>query len=75
MGKLDKTETREIVTQKIEIREDDNGNRTLIGYAVKWEKKSVVMGYYRKFREQFKNGALQKHYKMMISVFMVSRYI
>ncbi|MEC2596821.1 HK97 family phage prohead protease, partial [Bacillus cereus] len=50
---MDKTETREIVTQKIEIREDDNGNRTLIGYAVKWEKKSVVMGYYRKFREQF----------------------
>ncbi|MCC4026855.1 HK97 family phage prohead protease, partial [Bacillus thuringiensis serovar kurstaki] len=32
---MDKTETREIVTQKIEIREDDNGNRTLIGYAVK----------------------------------------
>ncbi|AXO97160.1 TPA: HK97 family phage prohead protease [Bacillus cereus] len=54
---MDKTETREIVTQKIEIREDDNGNRTLIGYAVKWEKKSLVMGYYRKFREQFKNGA------------------
>jgi len=48
---------REIVTQKIEIREDDNGNRTLTGYAVKWEKKSLVMGYYRKFREQFKNGA------------------
>ncbi|MCC2429875.1 HK97 family phage prohead protease [Bacillus paranthracis] len=54
---MDKTETREIVTQKIEIREDENGNRTLIGYAVKWEKKSLVMGYYRKFREQFKNGA------------------
>jgi len=54
---MDKTETREIVTKKIEIREDDNGNRTLIGYAVKWEKKSLVMGYYRKFREQFKNGA------------------
>ncbi|MDM5439854.1 HK97 family phage prohead protease [Bacillus hominis] len=54
---MDKTETREIVTQKIEIREDDNGNRTLTGYAVKWEKKSLVMGYYRKFREQFKNGA------------------
>ncbi|MEH6975901.1 MULTISPECIES: HK97 family phage prohead protease [Bacillus] len=54
---MDKTEMREIVTQKIEIREDDNGNRTLTGYAVKWEKKSLVMGYYRKFREQFKNGA------------------
>lgn len=54
---MDKMETREIVTQKIEIREDDNGSRTLIGYAVKWEKKSLIMGYYRKFREQFKNGA------------------
>ncbi len=71
---MDKTETREIVTQKIEIREDDNGNRTLIGYAVKWEKKSVVMGYYRKFREQFKNGAFtetlqnddQRFYGLMI---------
>lgn len=52
-----KTETRELVTQGIEIREDDNGSRMLTGYAVKWEMKSVVMGYYRKFREQFKNGA------------------
>ncbi|RST59706.1 HK97 family phage prohead protease [Siminovitchia terrae] len=54
---MDKTETRELVTSKIEIREDDDGNRTLSGYAVKWEKKSHVMGYYRKFREQFKKGA------------------
>lgn len=54
---MDKTETREITTQKIEIREDENGNKTLSGYAVKWEKKSLVMGYYRKFREQFRQGA------------------
>lgn len=54
---MEKTETREMITQGIEIREDDNGTRTLTGYAVKWEKKSVVMGYYRKFREQFKQGA------------------
>jgi uncharacterized protein len=54
---MDKTEQRELLTQKIEIREDENGNRTLSGYAVKWEKKSVVMGYYRKFREQFRQGA------------------
>ncbi|MDM5333428.1 HK97 family phage prohead protease [Ureibacillus composti] len=54
---MEKTELREITTQKIEIREDDQGNRTLIGYAVKWEKKSHVLGYYRKFREQFKQGA------------------
>lgn len=54
---MDKTELREITTQKIEIREDDQGNRTLTGYAVKWEMKSHVLGYYRKFREQFKQGA------------------
>jgi HK97 family phage prohead protease len=54
---MDKTEKRELLTQQIEIREDENGNRTLTGYAVKWEKKSVVMGYYRKFREQFKQGS------------------
>lgn len=54
---VDKTETRELITEKIEIREDDDGNRTLIGYAVKWEMKSNVLGYYYKFREQFKKGA------------------
>jgi uncharacterized protein len=54
---MDKTELREIVTQKIEIREDEEGNRILSGYAVKWEKKSHVLGFYRKFREQFKKGA------------------
>lgn len=50
-------ETREIMTEKMEIREDDNGIRTLTGYAVKWEKKSHVLGYFRKFREQFQRGA------------------
>lgn len=54
---MDKTETRELATQQIEIREGDDGNRTLTGYAVKWEQKSVVMGYYRKFREQFRQGS------------------
>lgn len=54
---MDKTEKRELMTNKIEIREDDDGNRTLSGYAVKWEKKSHVLGYWRKFREQFKKGA------------------
>lgn len=54
---MDKTETRELTTQKIEIREDDDGNRTISGYAVKWEKKSHVLGFFRKFREQFKKGA------------------
>lgn len=55
--RVDKTETRELLTEKLEIREDEHGNKTILGYAVKWEKKSHVMGYYRKFREQFKQGA------------------
>ncbi|APC48963.1 peptidase U35 [Virgibacillus halodenitrificans] len=50
-------EVREILTNKIEIREDEDGNRTLTGYAVKWEKKSHVLGMFFKFREKFKKGA------------------
>lgn len=54
---MDKTETRELSTSDIEIREDDNGNRTLSGYAVKWEFKSQVLGMFYKFREQVSKGA------------------
>lgn len=54
---MDKTEKRELATSDIEIREDDDGNRTLSGYAVKWEKKSQVLGMFYKFREQIKKGA------------------
>ncbi|WP_040981075.1 HK97 family phage prohead protease [Oceanobacillus jeddahense] len=54
---MDKTEMRELLTNKIEIREDDDGNRTLSGYAVKWEMKSQVLGMFFKFREQIKKGA------------------
>lgn len=57
---MDKTETRELTSNKIEIREDDDGIRTLSGYAVKWEKKSQVLGLFYKFREQFKRGAFLK---------------
>lgn len=54
---MNKTEIRDLITNKIEIREDDDGNRTLSGYAVKWEKKSQVLGMFFKFREQIKKGA------------------
>lgn len=54
---MDKTELRELTTNKIELREDDDGKRTISGYAVKWGMKSQVLGYYRKFREQFNKGA------------------
>lgn len=54
---MDKTELRELLTNKIEIREDDDGNRSISGYAVKWEMKSQVLGLFYKFREQFQKGA------------------
>lgn len=60
---MDKTETRELITNNIEIREDDNGKRTISGYAVKWEKKSKVLGYFYRFREQFKKGAFAESLK------------
>lgn len=49
-------EKRNLTTNSVEIREDDEGKRTLTGYAIKWEMKSVMMGW-RRFREQFKRGA------------------
>ncbi|MBQ6459508.1 MAG: HK97 family phage prohead protease [Exiguobacterium sp.] len=52
------TETRELLTtDPLEIREEDDGKRTLSGYAVKWEMKSQPMGWFRRFKEQFKRGA------------------
>lgn len=54
---MEKVELREITTQQFELREEENGVKTISGYAVKWEMKSVVMGYYQKFREQFRMGA------------------
>lgn len=53
---MDKTEMRDLAGE-LELRETEDGKRTLAGYAVKWEKKSHVLGYFRKFREQFKKGA------------------
>ncbi|MBJ8027755.1 HK97 family phage prohead protease [Bacillus cereus group sp. N21] len=54
---MDKTEQRDLMPGKVEIREDENGSRTIFGYAVKWEMKSHTMGYWRRFKEQFKRGA------------------
>lgn len=52
------TEMRELLTtDPLEIREEDDGKRTLSGYAVKWEMKSQPMGWFRRFKEQFKRGA------------------
>jgi len=54
-------ETRDFLPQsELEIREDEEGKRTLSGYAVKWEMKSHPMGYFRRFKEQFKKGAFSE---------------
>ncbi|MGZ9782471.1 HK97 family phage prohead protease [Bacillus pseudomycoides] len=54
---MDKTEKRNLTTEQMEIRESDNGTKTISGYAVKWEMKSHTMGYWRRFKEQFKRGS------------------
>ncbi|SFG10496.1 HK97 family phage prohead protease [Sporolactobacillus nakayamae] len=53
----EKAETRSITTEKMEIREAENGVKQITGYAVKWSMKSERMGYWNRFREQFKKGA------------------
>lgn len=69
---MDKTEKRELITNEIEIREDDDGNRTISGYAVKWGKKSNVLGYFMKFREQIKKGAFADSLKKDDQLFLWS---
>jgi uncharacterized protein len=54
---MNQTEKRELVTETIEIRESEGGTRTISGYAVKWEMKSHAMGWWTRFKEQFKKGA------------------
>ncbi|PFM33617.1 HK97 family phage prohead protease [Bacillus cereus] len=54
---MNQTEKRELLSSEMEIREIEGGPRTITGYAVKWEMKSVTMGYWRRFKEQFKRGA------------------
>lgn len=51
------TEKRELPQSTIELRETEDGQRTITGYAVKWEMKSHTMGWFTRFREQFKKGA------------------
>ena len=54
---MEATEKRNLTTNQVEIREVEGGQRVLTGYAVKWEMKSVPMGYFQRFKEQFKRGA------------------
>lgn len=50
-------ELRGLTSSSIEVRENENGARTISGYAVKWEMKSHTMGYWQRFKEQFRKGA------------------
>lgn len=54
---MSKTEKRNLTASNIEIREAEDGKRTISGYAVKWEMKSHAMGYFKRFKEQFRKGA------------------
>ncbi|OMF35270.1 peptidase U35 [Paenibacillus sp. FSL H8-0548] len=51
------TEKRELPDYKVEIRESEEGVRTVEGYAVKWDTLSQKLGYWRRFQEQFNKGA------------------
>ncbi len=57
MRRLKKMELRGLTSSSIEVRESENGARTITGYAVKWEMKSHTMGYWQRFKEQFRKGA------------------
>jgi uncharacterized protein len=57
---MEKTEQRELVTDGLEVRESEEGTRTISGYAVKWEMKSHTMGFWRRFKEQFKRGSFNE---------------
>lgn len=56
MANKELKELRGLPQSTMEIRVEDDGKRTLTGYAVKWEMKSHPLGY-DEFREQFKRGA------------------
>lgn len=51
------TEKRELPDYKVELHESEDGVRTVVGYAVKWNTLSQKLGYWRRFREQFTKGA------------------
>lgn len=54
---LPMAEKRELLESTIELREGDQDGRTISGYAIKWDMRSHTMGYFSRFKEQFKKGA------------------
>lgn len=57
VNNMPQAETRGLPQSTMELREEDDGKRTLRGYALKWEMKSNPLGYMGEFKEQFKRGA------------------
>lgn len=46
-----------ILPSEVELRETEDGKRSINGYAVKWEQLSEKLGYFFRFREKFAKGA------------------
>lgn len=46
-----------ILPSEIELRETEDGKRSIYGYAVKWKQLSEKLGYSFRFREKFVKGA------------------
>jgi HK97 family phage prohead protease len=46
-----------ILPSEVELRETEDGKRSINGYAVKWEQLSEELGYFFRFREKFVKGA------------------
>jgi HK97 family phage prohead protease len=49
------------IISKFEIREADDGKKYIEGYAIRWNELSVPLGYYYKFKEQFRSGAFEDY--------------
>lgn len=46
-----------ILPSEVELRETEDGKRSINGYAVKWEQLSEKLGYFFQFREKFAKGS------------------
>lgn len=46
-----------ILPSEVELRETEDGKRSISGYAVKWEQPSEKLGYFMRFREKFVKGS------------------
>ena len=46
---------------KIELREEEDGNKTITGYALKWEELSEPLGIWFTFREKFSKGSFEEY--------------